>query len=240
MVFRTALSGLLLLAITSSAIFYAHPLTASWLAFSYPTAHQIPSVELGTSAIATLLGPLLAITANLVYPRTAVELHLFRNRVNNSLERLLYRATRRKKMVMITLDDNKVYCGYVDWIPGSPGSTDAYLEILPVFSGYRDSDRRVALPTSYGPVLDQLGDAERGQFKKVVPVARILSAGEFDPNHFGAFTKTQSDKPRSVTLAPEKAVPSDRGAAPLPAGDEAGPTKTGTDGESAAPTPQPA
>ena len=109
---------------------------------------------------------------------------------------------------MVTLDDNKVYCGYIDWIPGDPSSRDAYLEILPVFSGYRNDERRIYLPTSYTLLLNQLDQKDWGQFKKVVPVARITSAGEFDPKYFEAFSKnqTQSRVPDSPPSAPATPV----------------------------------
>lgn len=208
MMLRVPLVGLLLVTLIASAAFYPDELKTWWQQFSQPTLHQIPSAELGTSLISALLGPLLAVAANLVYPRSAVELYLFRNRVNNSLERLFYRATRRGKMVMVTLDDNKVYCGYIDWIPGDPSSRDAYLEILPVFSGYRNDERRIYLPTSYTLLLNQLDQKDWGQFKKVVPVARITSAGEFDPKYFEAFSKnqTQSRVPDSPPSAPATPV----------------------------------
>jgi len=126
----------------------------------------------------------------------------------NSLEPLFYRATRRGRMVMITLDDSKVYCGYVDWIPGNPRSPDAYLEILPIFCGYRDAEhRRVSLPTSYTPFLKKSDKQGWGQFKKVIPVARITCAGEFESQYFEAFGKdhaappSAAPRPSAVTAA---------------------------------------
>lgn len=190
MLVRAALVGLLFLSIVTLATFFPEIAKSFWIAFSQPTASQIPSDELGTSTLAALLGPLLALGANIVYPKVAVESYLFTRRVGNSLERLLYRATSRGKMVMITLEDGKVYCGYVDWIPGNPGSPDAFLEILPVFSGYRGTEsKRVSLPVTYAPFLKKLNSDEWIQFKKVVPVASIATAGEFDPEYFDAFEK---------------------------------------------------
>lgn len=238
MMLRVPLVGLLFVTVIASAAFYPEELKTWWQQFSQPTLHQIPSAELGTSLISALLGPFLAVAANLVYPRSAVELYLFRNRVNNSLERLFYRATRRGKMVMVTLDDNKVYCGYVDWIPGNPSSPDAYLEILPVFSGYRDSEhRRVSLPTSYTPFLKKLDKKDWGQFKKAVPVARITSAGAFEPHYFEEFGKNQPAPPAPASRPPASTATVDakpESSAPQPT---QGPAKSGAGAADPPPAP---
>lgn len=208
-VFRASLVGLLLLSVTASAMFYPEPVKEFWLNFSGPTGGQIPSDELGTSILAALLGPLLAFAANLLYPRIAVESYLFTRRTSNSLERLLYRATSRGSMVMITLDDGKVYCGYVDWIPGNPGSADAFLEVLPIFSGYRESEtKRVSLPVTYAPFLERLDKQEWSQFKKVVPVASVASAGEFDPEYFEAFAKRAAGPADTPAARADSTTPS--------------------------------
>ena len=105
-------------------------------------------------------------------------------------------------MVMLTLNDGKVYCGYIDWIPADPGAVDAFLEIQPVFSGYREKDsRRVRLPVNYAPFYTKLDRSEWIQFKKVIPVSSISSAGEFDPEHFdsfGKYTENNAEVPRGV------------------------------------------
>jgi hypothetical protein len=91
----------------------------------------------------------------------------------------------------------------VDWIPENPGSPDAFLEILPIFSGYRESEtKRVSLPITYAPLLERLDKDEWSQFKKVVPVASVASAGEFDPEYFEAFTKRGEEEPASTPESP--------------------------------------
>lgn len=239
-VLRTALVGLLLLLLFTSVTFFPEAMQSWWLNFSHPTTRQISGDELGTSILAVLLGPVLAMAANFVYPRTVVEAHLFDRRISNSLERLFYRATRRAKMVMLTLDDGKVYCGYIDWIPGNPGASDAFLEIIPVFSGYRDSEtKRVSLITSYAPFLAEVDRSAWDQFKKVVPLERISSAGEFDPEYFDAFAKhaaapgsaaTGSSADRAASVGAGSQGGSQR--PPAPVSPEAPPT--------ASTTPQPA
>jgi hypothetical protein len=207
---RASLVGLLYVAILVAVAFHPFRTRDLWLGFSAPTAKDIASEELGTTLLATVLGPMFAWTLNLLYPRAAVQSHLFAKRAASSLDRLFYRATQRGKMVMLTLDDGKVYCGYIDWIPGNPNAADAFLEVQPIFSGYRESEgKRVRLPVSYASFYKKLPSSEWVQFRKIVPIAKIAAAGEFDPGHFDAFSqqaKVDAPAPNPSAAASSPAV----------------------------------
>jgi hypothetical protein len=206
--FRASLVGLLYVMVLGVVAFYPDVTKDLWLGFSAPTAKDIASEELGTSLLATILGPLFGWTLNLLYPRLAVQSHLFAKRVTSSLDRLFYRATQRGKMVMLTLNDGKVYCGYIDWIPGNPNASDAFLEVQPVFSGYRENEgKKVQLPISYAPFYKKLPSSEWVQFRKIIPIANIAAAGEFDPAHFDAFA--QQGKVDAPGLTASAAAPSE-------------------------------
>jgi hypothetical protein len=208
---RASLVGLLYVTILVAVAFHPYRTRDLWLGFSAPTAKEIASEELGTTLLATVLGPLFAWTLNLLYPRAAVQSHLFAKRAASSLDRLFYRATQRGKMVMLTLDDGKVYCGYIDWIPGNPNAADAFLEVQPVFSGYRESEgKRVQLPVSYASFYKKLPSSEWVQFRKIVPIAKIAAAGEFDPGHFDAFAQ----QAKVVPPAPDPSADASSPAAP--------------------------
>jgi hypothetical protein len=91
-------------------------------------------------------------------------------------------------MVMITLSDGKVYCGYADWIPPNPNSKLAHLELTPIFSGYRDTrTKKVELTVNYGEIMEGLSKEERRCFTKIIRMSRIVSANEFDPKYFKTF-----------------------------------------------------
>jgi hypothetical protein len=170
-----------------------------WLSLSAPAGKQIESEALGISFLTCLFGPLAALMLNIFYPNDAVIASLFRRRVTNSLDCLFYGAIQRAKMIMLTLDDGKVYCGYAERIPGNPSAPDAYLEILPIFSGYRDKDtHRVYLPVSYIQLYQRLNLKDLSQFKKVMPIARITSAGEYEPRYFQTFGELAAG-PRTET-----------------------------------------
>jgi len=191
--FRGSLVGLFYVLLVSDIAFHPETVKGWWEAFVSPIAGTIPSDELVVSCLALLLGPVLAMSMNLVYPRSGVRNALMEARVTNSLERLFHSVTIRARMVMLTLNDGKVYCGYINWIPPDPGANDSFLEIRPLFSGYREKDtRQVYLPVSYASFYTHGKKEDWVQFIKVIPIATITSAGEFDPKVFDEFGKHQS------------------------------------------------
>lgn len=58
----------------------------------------------------------------------------------NPLDQLFRRAAETQKLVMITFQSRKIYCGRVMEVPGNLDAEGAFIEILPSFSGYRDKD----------------------------------------------------------------------------------------------------
>jgi hypothetical protein len=127
--FRSIYLGLFYLLLLELVTMYPKAVKEGWMAFAKPTASQVASEELATSVLALILGPAMALTFSWLYPRKSVQDNLMENRTTNTLDRLFYRVTKRGKMVMLTLNDGKVYCGYIDWIPADPGAVDAFLEI---------------------------------------------------------------------------------------------------------------
>lgn len=61
-------------------------------------------------------------------------------RFGNPLDQLFRQATEAQKLVVITFKSRKVYCGRVMEVPGNLGADGAFIELLPLFSGYRDKD----------------------------------------------------------------------------------------------------
>lgn len=80
------------------------------------------------------------------------------------------------QLVMVTLNDNKVYVGLVSQLPPIVASRFEYFRILPVWSGYRDPrDRRVYRTTDYQSAVLVEGDREK--LVKVLPVSSIAAVG---------------------------------------------------------------
>ncbi|WP_372016637.1 hypothetical protein [Pseudoxanthomonas sp. 10H] len=61
-------------------------------------------------------------------------------RFGNSMSQLFRKAAARQKLVLLTLKSRKIYCGRILEVPNNINDDDAYVEILPSFSTWRDKD----------------------------------------------------------------------------------------------------
>ncbi len=116
---------------------------------------------------------------------------------NSDFERLVLRGMERSLPMLVTLDNGKVYVGYVIRTI-DPLAREKELRILPVFSGFRSKETgTVAFHTNYSGVLRQLVQNERrqvedeeearplshlniGDFEVVIPVSKIVTSTLYD------------------------------------------------------------
>lgn len=116
---------------------------------------------------------------------------------NSDFERLVLRAIERSLPMLVTLDNGKVYVGYVIRTI-DPLADEKELRILPVFSGFRSKETgTVAFHTNYSGVLRQLVRNARnqeaaddedqplshlniGDFEVVIPVSKIVTSTLYD------------------------------------------------------------
>jgi hypothetical protein len=109
-------------------------------------------------------------------------------RLGNDLLALLHDAANRPRErqmpILLTLDNNKVYAG---WVLRSPNLKleDEYLSLLPLASGFRDKDTlttqlNVVYPV--GDYMSQGGSLRPADFTLVIPYAAIKKANYFDVN----------------------------------------------------------
>lgn len=97
----------------------------------------------------------------------------------NALIRLLHTALKSNRMISITLDNRKWYVGYVaESLNLDPG--EAYFRLLPVMSGYRDSDTLRTVPLIYYPEVYGKPGVDREEFKMTIPYRDIKGANLFD------------------------------------------------------------
>lgn len=61
-------------------------------------------------------------------------------RFGNSMAQLFSRAANEQKTVLLTMSSRKIYCGRILEMPVDIDADDACIELLPIFSGYRDKD----------------------------------------------------------------------------------------------------
>jgi hypothetical protein len=101
------------------------------------------------SAYSMVLGPIIGLLANLLTPkRWAIRRNL------NALDNLLLRGQSGDMPVSITLTSGKVYIGLVVQIT-DPERPPPMVTLLPMYSGHRSEDGRMALTTAYERVYER-------------------------------------------------------------------------------------
>ncbi len=200
LLFRVALLNLMTMHSILLAVLSADRLDSLWSAFS-------PFANSGTPFLACMLGVVAPFALNLIVPFQIANARLHHNLRTNSLERLLYRAAVETTLVQVTLKDGKVYVGWVDRLPPDPASPDAYLQLLPITSGYRDKDTKtITFTTHYDQIYEQ-EDVEPSDFMKVVPIANIDSAGHFREDVYLHFVKRNEPESDTDDVDPDAPEP---------------------------------
>lgn len=64
----------------------------------------------------------------------------FTDRIGTPLAQLLRKAAVRQRLVLLSLQSRKVYCGRILEVPPNLDDSNSYIELLPKFSAYRDKD----------------------------------------------------------------------------------------------------
>lgn len=196
---RVAGAGLFVLLAVVDATLYPDVIHDFWAGFIRPLDGREEGFYLGIPFMACLLGPVMAVLANIVYPQRAAQARLVRREQLGALDSLLIQASQQVRQIMVTLDDGKVYCGYCEWSPGNLTRKDSYLQLVPAFSGYRDPrTKKVRLTVNYVPLV-QDDDSELDDYRKVIPIARIITAGLFDPMKFDGFRKTANPSAEALS-----------------------------------------
>lgn len=190
---HAALAGVFLLVLSYAIVL----LLSAKLPGLASTWHSwVPFKHSGTSLGALLLGTTLWLPLNLVF-RKETELRRTIADWNDYLEELLTDALENTRQVAITLNNGKVYVGFVVRT-FDPAYDRKYIVILPTMSGYRaETTHRLTFNTDYTRVYQALmGEDEsrlvRGvdDFQIVVPVSQVGSANLFDWEAYQRFNES--------------------------------------------------
>lgn len=111
----------------------------------------------------------------------------------DEIEQLFKKSAKEENLIQITLKNNKVYVGFVDYIP--PPKESNYLKIIPVISGYRNSETKIIkFTTNYYAALEiyQSNDEKQGSFEMDITLKQdeIFTANVFDYEVYNSFNKT--------------------------------------------------
>lgn len=128
---------------------------------------------------------------------------------NADFERLVLRAIERSLPMLVTLENGKVYVGYVIRTI-DPLADEKELRLLPIFSGFRSPETgQVTFSTNYSEVLVEiseddsedgededggaLGHLYPGDFEVVIPVSKIVTSTLYDDEAYTRFQNRQSE-----------------------------------------------
>jgi hypothetical protein len=180
---HAALAGVCLLVLSYTIVLLV---AGEWPKLAATWSGWVPFKHSGSSLGALLLGATLWWPLNLVFKKDS-ELRRTISDWNDYLEELLTDALDSTRQVSITLNNGKVYVGFVVRT-FDPAYDRKYIVILPTMSGYREATtHQLIFNTDYTRVYQALiaGDESRlvrgvDDFQIVVPVSYVASANLFD------------------------------------------------------------
>nr|WP_314867039.1 hypothetical protein [uncultured Flavobacterium sp.] len=115
--------------------------------------------------------------------------------LGDEIEQLFKKAAKEELLVQITLKSNKVYVGFVEYIP--PPKESNYLKIIPLISGYRSNKtKKVKFNTDYydAILLYQKEEEKYSSFEMDITIKQdeILIANIFDYDVYKAFEESKN------------------------------------------------
>jgi hypothetical protein len=157
--------------------FGVHLFTAG-SAFEHRFAEFVPFPFGGTAFITLALGPLLAWLVNLSIDEVRAK-DLAIDQAEDALLALFVNGVDDDSALLLTLDNRKVYVGFVTESPNLE-KENRYLVLLPVVSGYRNNDDLTVTFTTDYISLWRGGNVPPESFLTVIPVKAIKMASVFD------------------------------------------------------------
>jgi hypothetical protein len=197
LIFHSAAAGVIFL-ILSFCI--THSIVGLWPELGRQWNTLVPFEYSGTSLLAFVMGSVLWLPLNQLesFEREKQARRSIEN-WNDFLEIMLWQAQRELTLVSVVLKSRKVYIGFVT---GSfdPLNDRNYIQLLPLQSGYRDSETlQLKITTDYSVVYNRIVNKEVDlptsnidDFKILVPVAEITSFNLFDEEAYNLFNPAPS------------------------------------------------
>lgn len=117
--------------------------------------------------------------------------------VGNELELLLRSSFNDAKLLDFTLDTDKVYIAWVKELPIPTVSN--YIRVIPVFSGFRDEQKKLIFTTHYLDVYSEY--VQEGKIQSVyeldvdliITLDNLVSVSYFDIEMYERFNKPSTD-----------------------------------------------
>ena len=106
-----------------------------------------------------------------------------KNLNEKGLDQIIYEKIYANEMIMVTLENNKVYTG---WPLEAPNNEDSnWLRLIPEWSGYRDEKANIYVETDYSEILGSSLPSERDRM--LISTDKIVTVQPFDEETFQKF-----------------------------------------------------
>jgi len=146
----------------------------------------VPFLYSGTTSGAIILALLSTIPFTFMEKDKVIEFIIMEN--GDSIDKMLWEAFIGTSLVCITLDNDKVYVGFVSNPYGKGFNRISSINISPSLSGYRSTDDRSVEWTNYYYLvkMDVVENPDEYTGTKIhlgvaIPLSRIVSINKFDP-----------------------------------------------------------
>jgi hypothetical protein len=113
--------------------------------------------------------------------------------IGNELELLVAHSFKESKLIQLTLKNDKIYIGWAEVLPKP--SHNQYIQLIPLFSGFRDERKELVITTNYSLVYSELiqkgkiRDIQEVKMNLVVMANEIVSASMFDFEIYESFVE---------------------------------------------------
>ncbi|MGJ1205673.1 hypothetical protein [Sphingobacterium lactis] len=151
---------------------------------SFKELNPLKSTPLsGMVGISFLLVVLITYLSNFLLNREQ-EIHAAIKAIGNEFELMISKAIKEEKLILLSLKNDKFYIGWVKEIP-IPSQSN-YLKIIPVFSGYRDKEKRLKFTSQYIEAYSLLIEDGKGSTFEdfnsdiVIPISEIITISFYD------------------------------------------------------------
>lgn len=119
------------------------------------------------------------------------------DKFGDEIEQLFKITAKEENLIQVTLKNNKVYVGFVEYIP--PPKESNYLKIIPVIGGFRKAETKELIFTTdyYDAILLYQSDEKKyDSFKMDITLKQdeILTANIFDYDVYKAFNNNNNNK----------------------------------------------
>lgn len=189
LIFNSFFAGIVLLCLSwifTGLVSHVLPNDVQWMRDHYPLKQKY----FGTAFCSFLLGVFATeITNRFLDEDRRISRAI--DHIGNEFERLCESCYRNTELVQITLKNDKVYIGWMKALPIP--SHSSFVSILPVYSGYRDKDRKTLdLTTQYLDVYASY--VQEGTFLDirdittlVIKIDEVVTATKFDDEMYQRF-----------------------------------------------------